>query len=604
MNRSLLPRLGSTTLSIRIGAVVAVSAAAVAGLGAAPAQSAPQDPCPPPATVAVGDAVHGLTVSSGTTADTFDGTVLGTLSDGIAPGIDMVMVRLSSPEIDRVGGIWEGMSGSPVYDADGNLVGAVAYGLSTGPSPVAGVTPAADMEDLLTPGGGATALPRFRSHVALGKALQQRLVASGAATRAEAGSGLSQLKLPFSISGVSGARRVAQVSKLFKLPNLRSVPSGGGSALTPGDPSGIFPGSNLAASMSYGDVTSAGIGTTTAVCGDQVLAFGHPFTFTGPSTMTLHTADALYVQEDPTLAPFKLANLTGEVGEITGDHLAGIDGVLGIGKAPTPWDVTSTVGLSGSAKPPRTGTTHITVQDYFSDLATTHLLADQDRVLDSYGKGESTLTWTITGTRENGTPFTLHRTDKYADSYDISYDTGFALYDVLSALQYNRFENITLTGVTTSSTISRNYSHYSMRRLERLTGGAWHRVNLNRTIRARVGKDIKLRVMLVSADHTDHWRRVDVRMPAHARHRYGYLEVFGGGSGQGGDGFYYGRSAAGSSPFDQLLARLNHRPHNTQVVSDVVIQNDNGRTIARRETRHDVGDVVGGDFEVSVVGVR
>jgi hypothetical protein len=36
------------------------------------------------------------------------------------------------------------MSGSPVYAADGRLIGAVAYGLA-GASTIAGITPAADM---------------------------------------------------------------------------------------------------------------------------------------------------------------------------------------------------------------------------------------------------------------------------------------------------------------------------------------------------------------------------------------------------------------------------------------------------------------------------
>ncbi|MCB0907999.1 MAG: hypothetical protein KDB63_12880, partial [Nocardioidaceae bacterium] len=80
-------------------------------------------------------AVTGLTVSAGTTPDGFTGEVLGVVKNGIAPGLDMVMVRLTSTEIDRVGGIWAGMSGSPVYADDGRLIGAVAYGLAWGPSP-------------------------------------------------------------------------------------------------------------------------------------------------------------------------------------------------------------------------------------------------------------------------------------------------------------------------------------------------------------------------------------------------------------------------------------------------------------------------------------
>ena len=74
----------------------------------------------------------GWTVSQGTTPEEFDVTVLGVLPDAIAPGRDMIIVETSSPAIDAVGGIWFGMSGSPVY-VGGELIGAVAFGLTFGP---------------------------------------------------------------------------------------------------------------------------------------------------------------------------------------------------------------------------------------------------------------------------------------------------------------------------------------------------------------------------------------------------------------------------------------------------------------------------------------
>src|SRR5688572_12561982 len=129
---------------------VAVLAVATPLVGPAPAHSVPADPaCPdafPVADLAKGQPVDGLTVSSGNVPDVFAGEVLGVVDDGIAPDLDMIAVRLTSTEIDRVGGIWAGMSGSPVYAADGRLIGAVAYGLAFGPSPVAGVTPAEEMK--------------------------------------------------------------------------------------------------------------------------------------------------------------------------------------------------------------------------------------------------------------------------------------------------------------------------------------------------------------------------------------------------------------------------------------------------------------------------
>ena len=106
-----------------------------------------------------------------------------------------------------------------------------------------------------------------------------------------------------------------------------------GAAAAPGDgaagPETIVAGGNLAATVSYGDITQGGVGTATSVCNGKVVGFGHPMTFLGKTTLTLHPADALYIQDDPTLAPYKVANLGAPAGTITDDHLAGITGTFG-----------------------------------------------------------------------------------------------------------------------------------------------------------------------------------------------------------------------------------------------------------------------------------
>ena len=42
--------------------------------------------------------------------------------------------------------------------------------------------------------------------------------------------------------------------------------------------------------ISYGDLTSAGIGTLTATCGNEDLMFGHPFFWDGKTTMGMNGA--------------------------------------------------------------------------------------------------------------------------------------------------------------------------------------------------------------------------------------------------------------------------------------------------------------------------
>src|SRR6476619_6661414 len=148
-------RRGRALVSLTAALGLALGAATV---GTGPAQSAAPSPdCTPYAgTPTKGDAVTALSVTSGTTPQQFTGKVLGVLQDGIAPDLDMVMVKINAPDpatmdgVDGVNGIWQGMSGSPVYAADGTVIGAIAYGLSWGPSWIAGVTPFANMDDYMT----------------------------------------------------------------------------------------------------------------------------------------------------------------------------------------------------------------------------------------------------------------------------------------------------------------------------------------------------------------------------------------------------------------------------------------------------------------------
>lgn len=137
--------------------------------------------------IVAGQGATGLTVSVGSTPEPFTGTVLGRITDGIAPGIDMVMAELDGAALRAAGGVWSGMSGSPVYAESGRLIGAVSYGLSAGPSLVAGITPAASMRALLDDASPAALEPAARVGVPTG--LQSALVARGAATPAAAQQG-------------------------------------------------------------------------------------------------------------------------------------------------------------------------------------------------------------------------------------------------------------------------------------------------------------------------------------------------------------------------------------------------------------------------------
>lgn len=518
MSRRVLRR-GRALASFTATMGLCLSAAAVMS-GATPAQSAePVGDCAvayPVADLAQGDPVNGLSVTSGTTPAAFTGEILGVLDDGIAPDIDMVLVRLQSDELDRVGGIWQGMSGSPVYAADGRLIGAVAYGLSAGPSPVAGVTPFADMDTYL----GSAGAP---STIKVGRGLARTIANHSDVSARQVAQGFDQLKMPLGVSGVS-TQRLAQTKHSQKHAWLPKSTYAMGAAAAPGDGATedtVIAGGNLAASLSYGDVTQAGVGTATSVCHDKVVGFGHPMSFLGETTLSLHPADAIYIQEDSLGAPFKVANLGSPVGTITDDHLTGITGTFGALPATT--DVTSTVSYRNRE---RTGASHVTVPSATAETVFYEAVGNHDRVVDGVIPGSELLSWTVDGHEADGSTFSLPVTDRYASDYDITFDSSFDLADFTSAL--SAIKGITIDDVTMTSAVDDDNSTFEVKALQQKVHGTWVKVGKGTPIRARAGKSLTVRAILASSTGGKHRVPLKVTVPEKAAGSTGRIFVEGG----------------------------------------------------------------------------
>ncbi|MGI8900976.1 MAG: hypothetical protein ACR2HA_08595 [Nocardioides sp.] len=579
-------------------AAVAVAALTVAGTGS-PAASAPDARCPAPypvSALAADQPVHGLTVSAGTTPGAFTGKVLGVLQDGIVPGLDMIMVRLSSPEVDRVG-IWSGMSGSPVYAADGRLIGAVSYGLAAGPSTVAGLTPAADMQELLST--SATGVMRASAEdVPIPHRLGDRLVQGRVATAAEVDAGLSRLQLPFGMAGLSG-KRLGLVARKLDL-DIDGMRLGRAGSVSLAGSTSITPGGNIAAAISYGDITAAGTGTVTAVCGEEVLAFGHPMLWTGPSSLSMHAASAVYIQEDPTFSGFKVANIDPTpIGTITQDRMAAILGVLGAG--PAAGDITSKVRMLG--KPARRGQTSVNLPAWLPDIAFSHILANQDRVFDGIGKGGADFGWTITGTRENGQPFTITRNDVHVSESDITFESAWDVVMALYTLEQNGVEDITIDTVHVDSVLSRDYDRYRFTKAQIRQHGAWTTLTRRTRLRLEAGTRQTFRVTLRSADHGTLRTVKSLRVPRSAEGRRGSLDITGGNGYANEDAFFdeaAKTSAVGKQTFDQILADLEAEPRNDHVLVTLGFSNNRGRVTDQVERRYRTGLVVDGGTSIRV----
>jgi hypothetical protein len=534
-------------------ALVVGTAAALPFGGHPSALAAPAEDCAeafPVADLEDGDPVEGFTVSKGTTPELFTGEVLGVLADGIAPGVDMVIMDLDSPAIEAAGGIWQGMSGSPVYTADGDLIGAVAYGLSWGPSPIAGITPFEHMDDYLG------AMPARRATV--DRATARRIAATGEASRSQAEQGFEMLGVATGVSGVRSAR-LSQLRDQGRSYIPKSAGTAGRASLddsTSADD--VYAGGNLAASYSYGDINFAGVGTATSVCDGQVVGFGHPFSFSGATTMSLHPADAIYVQPESIGAPFKVANLGNPVGTIFQDHLTGITGEFGALPAGT--QITSSVSF-GSRN--RTGSTTVTVPELAAAVTFFQLIANHDRVLDAITEGSELQSWTITGDVD-GVPFSISHTDRYTSQFDLSFEASIELADLVYLL--STLDGLTIDDISVDSSATRAAGSYRVVGNQVKVRGAWMNVSHRNPLRTKAGKLLRLRAVLKSSNGGKITSPYSFRVPQEAAGMRGQIFLTGGAEYYGGD-YYY---EEGPGTFAEIEELIDGLVRNDTVLADLM----------------------------------
>lgn len=277
--------------------------------------------------VVIGDKGYGVTAGAGNRLERFAVEVLAVQWDG-GSGFPLVLVRASGPFIEAAGGVAAGMSGSPVYIAtEGGdaLLGAIGYVFPRAAHDLALVTPISAMRR--TTGGQ---LPPFVEVPGVGEA--------------------ARASTPVLMTGVS-SRALALMTPLFRSADVTAFPvQGGGSSGTAGDEAtyALQPGAPLAVSLAWGDVAMQAVGTITAVEGDDVIAFGHPFLGMGAVSLPITPAyvTAIVPSSD---VPFKLANVGSSIlGAIEQDRPGSISGRLGATPRTLHVDL-SVVGVGQSA---------------------------------------------------------------------------------------------------------------------------------------------------------------------------------------------------------------------------------------------------------------
>ncbi|MEJ7707352.1 MAG: hypothetical protein WKF82_08805 [Nocardioidaceae bacterium] len=403
-------------------------------------------------------------------------------------------------------------------------------------------------------------------------------------TTAQADSGFKRLPMPFSVSGLSNSH-LQKVADGF---DIKRPLVTGGSTSAGAPATEIIPGGNLAASLSYGDITYAGIGTATAVCGDEVLAFGHPLLWSGRSTLSMHGADAIYIQKDAVFGSFKVANPTAPVGRISGDRLAAIRGVMN--EFPSSTEVTSHVEATNGNS--RNGRTVITYRPATPYLSAIHLLSNADRVLDRIGGGTATVRWTFHGTRADGRSWTFAHGDRFASSRDITFESIFESYRQMSQILHNKFERVQITDVHYRASYSPKFHALQIENFQIKPADRWITITSHRPARTvNAGTDLPIRLTLAPSGGNGDTKVVflAVRVPKSARGE-GVLYVEGGGETGG----------TKAQSFDELLTNLRNASRNSAVTATLRTESQ-GRGGSRDSDSQTVGDVVSGNKHVHLI---
>lgn len=391
-------RVSVSAVAVLIGASLMSNITAAPTVRAAPAPCRHLPPVFPIGRIEAGMHATGWTVVRGTEPTSFDVKLLGVQPDAIAPGFDVIVVRVSGAAVKESGGIAAGFSGSPVYRGN-TLVGSLSW--STDDPRYGALTPGKTIVDLFGYPTRRTVTPRAFD---LDPTMRRAIARDAGVALDEVDATMSTIPVSLALAGVA-RHRLDAVAGAFEDQGMSVVPFRAGSSratrsIAGGEPFG--PGDAFGAALAYGTVTYAAIGTVTAVCGDYLVAFGHSFTHagTGRSAAAMR-AEILAVVGGS--QPFKLANVKGLRGVVDQDRLAGVRAIEGI-RPPISTTLTAEI-RNRDLRTTSSSVTRVVNPDVLDPVAWDQTYSSILTALDAR-LGTTRLTWRIAGTAA-GEPFSF-----------------------------------------------------------------------------------------------------------------------------------------------------------------------------------------------------
>lgn len=418
---------------------------------------------------------YAKTVVEGSQIDVFDLEILGVFKESEDED-GKIIAKASGPVIEAVGGVLQGMSGSPVY-VDGKLIGAVSGGWKDIDNRTCIITPIADMlkiwnlpdskgqskikqVDLKPPkkqekassakvNGDAKAQqdkgekkPKQQTQPVPAqkpdKAAPMKKISKQ--PKAEDAAQAKALAAPLMVSGFGPAGLRLLEDKLAPY-QIAPYAAGGQSAnLTGGAP--LEPGSAIGVQLVRGDISMAAIGTVTLVEDGKVLAFGHPFLRKGNVNYFMTDAQ-IVATASGTSAGFKIGAPGRLLGRINQDRGSAVAGVLGAYPSVIPLEVRVEDLQSKKQK------TYVMQVAYDEDLAAA-LVASMvynaiDKTIDRVGEGTARVAFEIMTSGAPGGK--LRRDNMFFNAQDVGPQAIGEIFQAMGILTSNAMEEADIVSV-------------------------------------------------------------------------------------------------------------------------------------------------------------
>lgn len=538
---------GACVLALFVSGLIATPAPAVTDC-TSPPQIMPTNQLTP------GMTGSGVTTIKGTTPTSFDVEVLGVMKNYIWLGVDAIVVRITGPQsfLDKTGGVFYGMSGSPV-SVNGKLIGSVSYGVALDPT-IVGLTPAKAMVDLFGLQGpaGTISMPR---HISFDAATRRRVAAATGEAPSAVTVGMELLPSYVSVSGLS-ASRLGQLQDMLDehASGMRAV---GGSSMPAGlpvNPQPFTPGQPIGSVLSWGDFTVWAAGTVAVACGDELVAYGHSLFWSPPGSLEIGMTGAtvLAVGNGHGLWPGNMVPaLTEPRGTFRRDAFAGQVGFVGQEPASAP--ITSSIASLDTGNSRDGETASIFGDDYWLDLQVWgHHILNFGAVQQSLGPGTTRLSYTVEGIRR-GAPFSITNRTMVASTYDAT-ESVYKLTSAIDQLLNGGFGGVEITSVRSEGQITAEQLTGTITRV-RTSSSLDKALKSRDVIRARPGSTVTVEVTMETPDGGSTVATTTVKVPR-----------FGSGGAvkiRGGKERWYNRRVGS---FEQLLRSLSGGEHYDDLV--------------------------------------